>query len=85
MIKATDFISDEAKKTAQTEALGVLVDVFVKEMGADIFSNLEKGYAGWDETKNADEIKRRLLTSFQNGDMVTVASCAMFLWNLQKQ
>jgi hypothetical protein len=33
MIKATDFVSEEAKKAAEAEALGALLDAFAKEMG----------------------------------------------------
>ena len=83
MIKATDFVSEEAKHAAEAEALGALLDVFVKEVGAKIFTKLQEGYHGWDDPKNLDEIKKRLLTNYQKDDMVDVAACAMFLWNLQ--
>ena len=43
MIKATDFVSEDAKQKAQGEALGALLDVFVKEMGAKIFTKLQGG------------------------------------------
>lgn len=83
MIKSTDFIKEEAKRNAETEALGTLLDVFAKEVGAKIFEKLQKGYSGWDDSLNEEEIKRRLLTNYHKGDMVDVAACAMFLWNLK--
>jgi len=82
MIKTTDFITDEAKRAAEAEALGALLDTFVKEVGTKIFTKLQAGYTGWDDPKIEEELKRKLLTNFQKGDMVDVAACAMFLWNL---
>jgi len=81
-IKSTDFVSDEAKRKAQTDALGALLDVFVKEVGAKIFTKLQDGYMGWDDPKNRDLLRRKLLTNFEKDDMVDVAALAMFLWNL---
>jgi argininosuccinate synthase len=85
MIKATDFISKEAKQAAETEALGAVLDVFAKEIGGKIFIKLEKGYFGWDDPANLNEIRKRLLTNFEKGDMVDVAALAMFIWNLQNK
>ena len=83
MIKSTDFVSEDAKRAAEGEALGALLDVFAKELGGKIFQNLQEGSNGWDNPAVVDEMKRKLLTDFQKGDMVSVAACAMFLWNLQ--
>lgn len=83
MIKSTDFVSEEAKNKAQAEALGALLDVFVKEVGSKIFTKLQEGYSGWDDPANANVMRKKLLTNFENGDMVDVAALAMFLWNLQ--
>ena len=85
MIKSTDFVSDEAKQKAQAEALGALLDVFAKEIGSKIFTKLQAGYIGWDDPTKVSELKRKLLTNFEKGDMVDVAALAMFLWNLQDQ
>lgn len=85
MIKATDFVSEEAKRAAEADALGALLDVFVKEVGSKIFTKLQAGYTGWDDLRLAEEIKKKLLTNFQRGDMVDVAACAMFLWNLNQK
>ena len=85
MIKATDFVSEDAKQKAQAEALGALLDVFAKEMGAKIFTKLQAGYTGWDDPTMESVLKRKLLTNYENGDMVDVAACAMLLWNLHDQ
>lgn len=85
MIKSTDFVSVEAKKAAQAEALGVLLDAFAKEVGAKIFTKLEEGYTGWDDPQKVNEFRKKLLTNFEKGDMVDVAALAMFLWNLNEQ
>lgn len=83
MIKSTDFVSEEAKKAAEADALGALLDMFVKEMGTKIFTKLQEGYVGWDDLGNANILRKKLLTNFENGDMIDVAALAMFLWNLQ--
>ena len=85
MIKSTDFVSEEAKKAAQADALGALLDAFAKQVGAKIFMKLEAGYQGWDDPKNIDMMRRKLLTNFEKGDMVDVAALAMFLWNHNEQ
>lgn len=84
MIKSTDFITKEARRTAEQEALGAVLDAFAKEVGAKIFTKLEGGYFGWDDPANLNEIRKRLLTNLEKGDMVDVAALAMFLWNLQQ-
>lgn len=84
MIKSTDFVTEEAKKAAQQEALGVLLDAFVKEMGGKIFTKIEEGYTGWDNPEKVQDLRRKLLTNFEKGDMVDVAALAMFLWNLSQ-
>lgn len=83
MIKSTDFVTEEAKQKAQTDALGALLDAFVKEMGAKIFQKLQEGQTGWDEVTNTNNLRKKLLTNFEKGDMVDVAALAMFVWNLQ--
>lgn len=85
MIKTADFISKEAKQAAETEALGAVLDAFAKEVGGKIFTKLEQGYFGWDDSVNLNEIRKRLLTNFEKGDMVDVAALAMFIWNLQNK
>lgn len=85
MIKATDFVSEEAKKAAEAEALGALPDAFAKEMGGKIFEKLQAGYTGWDDATIETALKRKLLTNYENGDMVDVAACAMLIWNLHDQ
>ena len=84
MIKSTDFVSEEAKKNAETEALGALLDAFAKEIGGKIFTKMEAGYSGWDDLQTANHLRKKLLTNFENNDMVDVAALAMFLWNLQQ-
>jgi hypothetical protein len=84
MIKSTDFVSAEAKKAAQAEALGALLDTFAKEVGAKIFTKMEEGYVGWDDPQKVNELRKKLLTNFEKGDMVDVAALAMFLWNLNE-
>jgi len=85
MIKATDFISDDAKKEAEQQALGMLLDAFAKEIGGKVFQKLENGYSGWDNPEMLDNLKKKLLENYQRGDMVDVAALAMMLWNLQQK
>jgi hypothetical protein len=84
MIKSTDFVTQEAKVAAQAEALGALLDAFAKQMGAKIFTKLEEGYMGWDNPSKVNDLRKKLLTNFEKGDMVDVATLAMFLWNLSQ-
>ncbi len=84
-INSTDFVTNEAKKAAQQEALGALLDAFVKEMGGKIFQKMEEGYVGWDDVSQIKLMKEKLLTNLENGDMVDVAALAMFLWNLNEE
>jgi hypothetical protein len=85
MIKATDFVPEEAKQAAQAEALSALLDTFAKEIGAGIFAKMQEGPIKWDDIQLDEEIRRNLLTNFKNDDMVGVAMNAMFLWNFKSK
>lgn len=85
MIKSTDYITDEAKKEAQQDALGALLDAFVKEMGGKIFQKMEAGYFGWDDERNLTMLQQKLADNMNKNDMVDVAALAMMIWNLQQR
>lgn len=82
-IKSTDFVPDEARQQATVEALGALLDTFAKEMGARAFASIQENQNSWEDPLAANEFRKRLLTSFEKGDMVAVATLAMIVWNLQ--
>lgn len=82
-IKSTDFVSDEAKQKATIEALGALLDTFAKEMGAKAFDLIQENPSAWEDPIAVNGFRKQLLTSFENGDMVSVATLAMIAWNLQ--
>lgn len=82
-IKSTDFVSDEAKRAAAMDALGSLLDSFAKEIGAKMFAAIQENPTSWENPLAVNEFRKRLLTTFENSDMVSVAMLAMIIWNLQ--
>lgn len=84
MIKATDFISDEAKKEAEQVAIAQLTGTFSEEIAKSILGNMEK-FKGWDSEQVVENLKHNLLERYQTGDMIGVATYSMLLWNLQQK
>lgn len=85
MIKTNNFISDEAKKDAETKAIGVLMNLFTDKMVEKLRKNLEKGKSGWDDPSISDVLKTQLSDNINDADWVDVAVISMFLWNLNQR
>jgi hypothetical protein len=85
MIKATDYLSPEAKMAAEQTALGNLLDAFTKEVGQKLLKKIGEGYTGWDNPQLELIMREKLLANLEKQDMVDVAALAMMLWNLHQK
>jgi hypothetical protein len=87
MIRAVNYISETAKREAEQQAIGALMNAFTDGMVHELTSKLDTSYAGWDNgtTESVETLKSRLADSINNQDWVDVANIAMFLWNLRQK
>jgi len=85
MIKSINYISDQAKKEAELQALGELMNIFTDEMLKKLIYNVEKGKSGWDSPEIIESLKNQLSNNINNQDWVDVANISMMLWNLKQK
>lgn len=85
MIKSDQYITDEVRKAAESEALANLMNAFSEAMFAKIVSKMQQGYSGWDKKDPImiELLKNRLADNVNHGDWIDVANVSMFLWNMQ--
>ena len=88
MIRAVNFISDTAKREAEQQAIGALMNAFTDEMLHKLIDGLiMSNYGGWDNgtPESIESLKSKLADSINNQDWSDVANIAMFLWNLKQK
>ena len=86
MIKSEQYITNEVRKAAESEALANLMNTFSEAMFAKIVSKMQQGYHGWDRKDPViiELLKNRLADNVNRGDWIDVANVSMFLWNMQQ-
>ena len=86
MIKSDQYITDEVRKAAESEALANLMNVFSEAMFSKVIAKMQQGYHGWDKKDPMiiELLKNRLADNVNRGDWVDVANVSMFLWNMQQ-
>jgi hypothetical protein len=84
MIRAINYVPEEAKKQAETQALGSLMNVFTEKMVQRLMEGVSKGKTGWDAPESMEKLRESLLVNLKAADWVDVATIAMMLWNLEQ-
>ena len=84
MIKSINYVPEEAKKQAETQALGSLMNAFTEKMVQRLMEGVAKGKTGWDSPDSAERLRECLLVNLKAADWVDVANIAMMLWNLEQ-
>lgn len=85
MIRAINFVSEEAKKQAETQALGSLMNAFTDKIVEKLIDGVSEGKSGWDDPESADRLHNQLLENLKKADWVDVAALSMILWNLEQK
>ena len=86
MIKSEQYITNEIRKAAETEALANLMNSFSEKMFAKVMAKMQQGYHGWDKKDPImiELLNNRLSDNINRGDWIDVANVCMFLWNMQQ-
>jgi len=82
MIRSINYVPEEAKKQAETQALGALMNKFTDEMAGKLMSGVAEGKTGWDDPDGFEKLQAQLLENLKLADWVDVACLAMLIWNL---
>ena len=75
MIRAIDYVSEEAKTQAQTQALGALMNSFTDEMAKGLMAAVQSGQIKeWDDPESFEELQNKLLESLKAANWTEVAA-----------
>lgn len=86
MIKSINFVTEEAKKKAEVEALGQLINVFSEEVAQSLMAKIHEGkIKNWDDPVSFEDIQGQMLESIKAADWVSVSALVMLIWNQGQQ